>query len=355
MVSIYNFALFLMLGSVFGVSNMVTDELVATPLNQSLPESASPTSENGALGQDSVLLDQESAAADTAEKFNLTESQEQQIIESDALAASASTDTELQQAEQESEASLLSSSPVRVSCNFYKEFEVQLCLPSNWVLNKEVYNTTTGDFKTNLNTSLNLEVRPCYVMSNKDCITRPVSSESMLVYPPPTFGSSAIPLLRYNITEVTTGSETLGDDTIIGHLENRVRELSTDNFTIINQIAPATLDGMNAFKISYYQKAPHVQVMVPNGLTEEAVPEFQMDSTKNSNNPVAPSTRSTEVIAAGNGRIYEISYSVPVSFQFIDTPEVEEIIDKTQFSAPFKPVEFSPDIARLTIGEEEIE
>jgi hypothetical protein len=177
----------------------------------------------------------------------------------------------------------------------------------------------------------------------------------MLVYPPPTFGSSAIPLLRYNITEVTNGSE-IGVDTIIRHLENRVRELTTDNLTIINQIAPATLDGMNAFKISYYQKAPHVQVMAPNGLTEEAVPEFQMDSTKNSNNLVTPSTRSTDVITTGNGRIYEISYSVPVSFQFIDTPEVEEIIEKTQFSAPFKPVEFSPDIARLTsIGEEEIE
>ncbi len=150
-------------------------------------------------------------------------------------------------------------------------------------------------------------------------------------YPPPTFDFSVNPVLRYNITEVTNGSETLGVDSIIRHMENRIKELSTDNLTIINQIAPVMLNGMNGFKISYYQKEPQVQVKEP--IVEEAVQA--VEST--------PSTRTTEVVVAGNERIYEISYTVPFSFQFIETPEIEGIIEKTQFSAPFKPVEFSPE------------
>jgi hypothetical protein len=53
--------------------------------------------------EETALQPTESAAADTAEKFNLTESQEQQLIESNALAASASTGADLQQAQQELE------------------------------------------------------------------------------------------------------------------------------------------------------------------------------------------------------------------------------------------------------------
>jgi hypothetical protein len=57
--------------------------------------------ENAPAEDEAALQSTESAAADTAETFNLTESQEQQLIESNALAESASTGADLQEAEAE--------------------------------------------------------------------------------------------------------------------------------------------------------------------------------------------------------------------------------------------------------------